>query len=142
MRWLAVNVLLTAFGCSALLAQGSAQFRSCMDNADTQHAMHVCANEEAKRVNAELDDTYRKLLSAAANSSYEPEAVAKIANAEKAWVAYRDAYIEANYPAKDKQGVYGTIFPMQVDLLWVKLTRKHIEELNDLLRHYSGVPGY
>jgi len=61
-------------------------------------------------------------------------ATAKIRAAEKAWTAYRDAYIEAMYPAKDKQAEYGSIFPMEVDLLGAKLTRQQISALRDILR--------
>jgi hypothetical protein len=40
----------------------------------------------------------------------QTEAVAKIKAAERAWVAYRDAYIEATYPAKDRATEYGCMF--------------------------------
>ena len=43
------------------------------------------------------------------------QAVARIGNAERAWIAYRDAYIEATYPAKDKQTAYGSKFATDPD---------------------------
>jgi len=71
-----------------------------MDKATTQLAMNACANEEAICDDAELDVTYQKLLSAAGE---EPAGAAeKIRAAQRAWIAYRDAYIDAMYPAKDK----------------------------------------
>ena len=57
--------------------------------------MTSCASAEANRVDAKLNSTYRALLAKVAS---QPEAVAKIKAAERAWVAYRDAYIEASYP--------------------------------------------
>jgi len=45
--------------------------------------------------------------------------------AERAWIAYRDAYMGAMYPAKDKQAEYGSIYPMEADLLRAKLTQRH-----------------
>ena len=39
---------------------------------------------------------------------------------------YRDAYIDAMFPAKDKQVAYGSIFPTEVDLLRFKLTQQQI----------------
>jgi len=97
--------------------------------------MNACANEEAVRVDADLNDVYRKLLSKAAS---RPEALAKIKAAERAWVAYRDAYIDAMYPANDKQAEYGSVYPMEVDLLRAKLTGQQVAALRALLEQYSG----
>ena len=76
--------------------------------------MHLCASEEAARGDAKLNDLYRTLLKAA---SSERRAVRKIKAAERAWITYRDAYMGAMYPAKNKQAEYGSIYPMEADLL-------------------------
>ena len=123
-----VFVLLASILCCA---QDSAMYRSCSKQANTQHDMSVCANDEAKRVDDELNKVYKLLLSKVRGN---PVATAKIRAAQKAWVAYRDAYIDAMYPAKDKQAEYGSIFPMEVDLLAAKLTRQQISALQDILR--------
>ena len=39
----------------------------------------------------------------------QPEALAKIKAVQKAWLVYRDAYIAAMYPAKNKQAEYGSM---------------------------------
>jgi uncharacterized protein YecT (DUF1311 family) len=106
-------------------------YRACSEQATTQHDMNVCANEEAKRVGDELNKVYKLLLSKVRNN---PVATAKIQAAEKARLSYRDAYIDAMYPAKDKQAEYGSIFPMEFDLLAAKLTRQQISALQDILR--------
>lgn len=113
-------------------AQYSPQYRACSKRANTQHEMHICANEEAKRVDDELNRVYKLLLSKVGDN---PLATAKIKTAQKAWITYRDAYIEAMYPANDKQAEYGSIFPMEVDLQIAKLTRQQIDALKDILRH-------
>jgi uncharacterized protein YecT (DUF1311 family) len=82
------------------LAQDSAQYRACNQKAKTQTEMNACASEEAARVDAELKGVYHQLLFQAGN---QEEAVAKIKIAERAWIAYRDAYMDAMYPAKNKQ---------------------------------------
>jgi len=97
--------------------------------------MTACAHQEAVRADAELKDIYRKLLSRAAS---RPEAVAKIQAAERAWIAYRDAYIDAMYSAKNKQAEYGSIYPMEVDLLRAKLTQRQVAALKELLQQYSN----
>jgi len=117
------------------LAQNPDEYRTCHDKAKTQGEMNVCASEEAARVDAQLNDVYRKLLSQAAS---QQEAVAKIKAAERAWIAYRDAYMDAMYPAKDKQAEYGSIYPMEADLLRAKLTQEQLVALKELLQQYSG----
>ena len=93
-----VALLMTviSFAC---FAQDSAEYRACSDKANTQSEMTACASDEAARVDAKLKTTYRALL---ARVTSQPEALAKIKAAERAWIAYRDAYIEATYPAEDK----------------------------------------
>lgn len=93
--------------------------------------MNACASEEAARVDAELNGVYHQLLSQAGN---QEEAVAKIKTAERAWIAYRDAYMDAMYPAKNKQAEYGSIYPMQVNLLRARLTERQVTALRELLQ--------
>lgn len=127
-------VLVLGFGTSR--AQVSEQYSRCTKKANTQLAMHACANEEALRSDGELNDLYQRALAAAAN---HPAVVEKLRVAERAWIAYRDAYIEAMFPAKDKQAAYGSILPMQVDLLRAKLKRQQTEALKELLKQYGGL---
>jgi len=127
--------------CLALLfltvtgfAQQSKQFQTCGDKAKTQMEINACAGDEATRTDAELNAVYRKLLAAAGSDT---EAVEKIKAAEKAWLTYRDAYVEAMYPAKDKQAEYGSNYPMEVALLTAKLNGRQTLALKELLRHYE-----
>ena len=112
-KFLAV-VLLIAFDSFPCLTQDSGQYRVCTAKAKTQTEMNVCASEEAARVDAELNDIYGKLL---AKAGSQPQIVEKIKAVEKAWIVYREAYIDAMYPAGNKQAEYGSIYPMEVDLL-------------------------
>ena len=118
----------------ACFAQDSAEYRACSDKANTQSEMTACASDEAARVDAKLNTTYRALLARVAS---QPEALAKIKAAERAWIAYRDAYIEATYPAEDKATEYGSIYPLDVTLLRAKLTRRQVAALEDMLQHYT-----
>ena len=133
MKCLVVAFLMTviSFAC---FAQDSAEYRACSDKANTQSEMTACASEEAARVDAKLKTTYRALL---ARVTSQPEALAKIKAAERAWTAYRDAYIEATYPAEDKATEYGSIYPLDVNLLRAKLTRRQVAALEDMLLHYT-----
>ena len=128
-----VALLMTviSFAC---FAQDSAEYRACSDKANTQSEMTACASDEAARVDAKLKTTYRALL---ARVTSQPEALAKIKAAERAWIAYRDAYIEATYPAEDKATEYGSIYPLDVNLLRAKLTRRQVAALEHMLLHYT-----
>ena len=83
----AIFVLL-GFSSFACFAQDSAEYRACRDKANTQAEMTSCAGAEAKRVDAKLNSSYRTLLARVAS---QPEALAKIKAAERAWIAYRDS---------------------------------------------------
>lgn len=114
-----------------LFAQDSPQYRACSGKATTQVELNACASEEAKRVDTELNRVYRELLS---KNRDDAAAVEKIKKAQRTWAAYRDAYVEAMFPAQDKQAEYGSMYPMEVDLLLASLTRQQVDALKDLIR--------
>jgi uncharacterized protein YecT (DUF1311 family) len=132
MKCLAFALLIASL---PVLAQDSAQYSACNEKAKTQMEMNACASEEAARADADLNDVYRKVL---AQAGKQEEAVTKIKAAERAWIAYRDAYMDAMYPAKNKQAEYGSIYPMEADLLRAKLTKRQVTALKELLQQYSG----
>jgi uncharacterized protein YecT (DUF1311 family) len=133
MKSLVVTILMTviSFVC---FAQDSAEYRACTEKANSQSEMTACASEEAARVDAKLNTTDRALLARVAS---QPEALGKIKAAQRAWIAYRDAFIEATYPAKDKATEYGSIYPLDVALLRARLTQRQVAALEDMLRHYT-----
>jgi uncharacterized protein YecT (DUF1311 family) len=102
-----------------------------MQTARTQYDLNVCAYEGTKHADDEINHIYAKVI---AKFASDPDAVAKIRAMERAWIIYRDAYIEATYPARNKQSAYGTRFPMEVAELRADLTRKQIDALKRLLQ--------
>jgi uncharacterized protein YecT (DUF1311 family) len=110
--------------------QDSAHFRGCSSTNASQAKLNQCASEEAKRVDIQLNETYARVLS---KLSKDAEATAKVKAMERAWLTYRDAYLAATYPAKDKSS-YGSMFPMEFDLLYANLTQRQIDALNELLQ--------
>ena len=137
MRHSNTNYLLCAvLALSAIpaFAQDSAAYQACNEKAKTQIDMNACAGQEADRADAKLNTAYRQLLSKAAS---EQNAVPKIKTAERAWISYRDAYLEAMYPATDKQLQYGSMYGMDLALLRARLTGQHLSDVQDLLKQYS-----
>jgi uncharacterized protein YecT (DUF1311 family) len=128
---IATIVFLGSFPCHS---QESAQYRACMDKAVAQMSMNSCANAEYTRADSEMNGVYQRLLSMAEKV---PGATAKIKAAERAWILYRDAYMEALYPAEDKQLAYGSIYPMEYAEFQTALTREHTKALRDLIKQYD-----
>jgi len=123
------TVFLLGLSALPLLSQVSDKYRICDKGAKSQFEMNACASEEAARDDAELNREYQKLLLLAGK---DHERIAKIESMERAWICFRDAYLEAMYPAKDKQAEYGSIFPMEADMLRAKLTKQQTAALREL----------
>jgi uncharacterized protein YecT (DUF1311 family) len=108
-------------------------YRLCSSKASTQNELTYCANAEAERADHQLQAVYASVLSGAST----PVERRKIAKMEAAWQAYRDAYVESLFPMEDKR-IYGTVFPMEADLVRAKLNIEHIQALRYLGEHGSG----
>ena len=134
MKSLAI-LLLMGISPGGALAQDSRAYIACSNGAKTQAEMNECASAEASRADKELNQVYVEMLAKAASV---PESAVKVKTAEEAWIVFRDAYIEATYPAKDKATEYGSMYPLEVELLRAKLTRRQIAALKDLLKKYGG----
>ena len=57
---------------------------------------------------------------------------------ERAWVSYRDAYLEAMFPAGDKQAAYGSMYTTDFSLFLAAVTSRPIDALKDLLKQYGA----
>jgi uncharacterized protein YecT (DUF1311 family) len=132
-RHFATTLLLVVVSVS-VCAQESPKYRACSDGAKTQVAMNACASDEAASADAQINDVYRTLL----QKTTDTTAATKIKVSERAWIAYRDAYIDAMYPAENKQAEYGSVYPMEIALLRAKLTRIQIAALKDLSEQNGG----
>jgi len=136
-RMIAVAVEITLVLAGACAAQENRSAKTCMDRANTQAEMNECAGQQAKATDETLNKTYQQVL---AEFKGDAAATEKVRAMERAWLAYRDAYMEAKFPAPDKQTSYGSIFPMEFDLLRTKLTERQVEALRDLLRSEGSNP--
>jgi uncharacterized protein YecT (DUF1311 family) len=110
------------------VAQESPEYRACGDKAKTQAEINSCAADEAKRADVELNRAYGEVL---LKVKSDAAVVSKIKAFDRAWIAYRDAYFAAMYPASNKQ-VYGSMYQMNVCLLGAKLTREQTNALRNL----------
>jgi uncharacterized protein YecT (DUF1311 family) len=129
-----VTLLFLGVRPAPFFAQISEEYRKCDSTANSQFEMNACASDEAARNDAELNREYRKLLAIAEK---EQNSLEKIKSMERTWIAYRDAYMDAMFPAKDKQAEYGSMFPMEADIVRAKLTQQQIAALKELQKQCS-----
>jgi len=61
----------------------------------TQASVNACFCERAKSVDAQLNDVYQQLLK---RNSVETNFIDKLKISQRAWLAFRDAQLEAIFP--------------------------------------------
>jgi uncharacterized protein YecT (DUF1311 family) len=77
--------------------------------AQNQMELNQQACNAYKKADAEMNRLYRQIL---ADNSKARLFVQKMRAAQRAWLAFRDAHLEALYPAANKREAYGSIHPM------------------------------
>lgn len=100
----------------------------------SQMQLNVQAYEEFKRADDSLNKVYRQVLTVYHD---DKPFIDELVDAELAWIAFRDAELEAIYPAQDKQGWYGSIFPMTYSIEKADLTWARVKQLKEWL---DGMP--
>jgi uncharacterized protein YecT (DUF1311 family) len=110
-------------------------FSDCRKKARSQPDMQVCADNEFRQEEAAMERTYQQLL---VKAKSDPVAEKKIGAAQQSWLAFRHAQLEAMYPHEDKQGEYGTAYPMCALFLETELTRQRTQMLIKMLNPVEG----
>jgi uncharacterized protein YecT (DUF1311 family) len=101
---------------------------------DTQVDMNVCSYKLLESYDKKLDTAYSKLIALVRSS---PAVLKQVQAQEKSWVAYKRAYMEAAFPGKNKQLEYGTMYPLQRNLLEAGLVRDHLGDIQSLILAYT-----
>jgi len=93
--------------------------------AQSQTEMNEQAYQGFKKTDKELNDFYKQIL-----AKYKDDKIfiSKLQKAELAWIKYRDAELEAIYPAEDKS-FYGSVYPMCANYFMTEITQQRIKEL-------------
>jgi uncharacterized protein YecT (DUF1311 family) len=105
--------------------------------AQTQLDLNLAACAELDAADAELNRTYQDIL-----RHYRGETLflAKLKTAQRAWIAFRDAELEAIYPAAEKRIEYGSMYPMCRCAVLADLTTRRTEQLKTWLDAEEGDP--
>lgn len=131
-------VLTCAFACLFLPldARALTAEKDCFDKAITQADLNDCAGKQFTEADAELNRVYKAVL-----EKHREDAlfVEKLRVAQRAWLAYRDAEIEAKYPHSKEAGTYyGSSFSMCDWLHKTQLTQERIKKLREWLDDSEG----
>ena len=92
----------------------------------TQRALGQDACGKSHEADVLLNKTYNHVL---AEYSKDATFIRKLKIAQRAWIAYRDAQIEALYPEPDKRFAYGSAFEMCRCTALAALTTRRSDEL-------------
>ena len=119
---------------------GRTQKRSAADpcaSASTQLEMNECAGREYKKADAEMNKVYKALM-----AKRDLEGQGALREAQRLWLQFRDAHLQAIYPSSDPRA-YGSVHPMCVAIILAQLTAERTKHLKRMLEPKEGdVCGY
>ena len=146
-RWLICTISLLFFIFAELSAPGPskciqqanvetelAHESPCWQKAFTQLAMNECAKQDLREADAKLNSVYQQVLSKYANDANR---IARIKKAQRAWIAFRDAEIEALFPGSEEPQ-HGSAWVMCRPLELAKLITERTKGLKPMLEHREG----
>jgi uncharacterized protein YecT (DUF1311 family) len=92
----------------------------------TQADMNETARVEYTTADTELNRAYQQILQA---HKADLEFVLKFKAAQRAWIVFRDAHVQAMYPAADKRRAYGSVYPACRWQVLTELTQARTKQL-------------
>lgn len=123
------RTLLTAALIALMLSAAHAD--DCMENAQDQAAMTMCAGQALQASDAELNKLFHEIRQRLGDDA---DTRRLLRDAERAWVAYRDA--ECTFAASGVAG--GSAYPMVYDMCLDGLTQQRIEQFQQYLACEEG----
>jgi uncharacterized protein YecT (DUF1311 family) len=120
-----IKAILIALGCLAA-ASSYAQNKTCGDSANDQSELNACASTGLQKEDDELNRVYKKIL---ANFANDHIFINKLKVAQRAWIAFRDAQLEALYPPSADKSEYGSAASMCILNEKARLTAERTKQL-------------
>ena len=110
----------------------AADFAEC-NPAGTQLELNACAADDFEIADKELNEVYSELLRVRGDDEVF---VQKMRTAQKAWIAFRDAELEALFACADSNPriCWGSMYPMSYLSEKARLTRERTQALRTILR--------
>jgi uncharacterized protein YecT (DUF1311 family) len=110
---------------TGLIFSGVAFADDCA-TASSQQAMNICADQAFKVADKALNTSYQQVTQRLKDN---PDSVALLVKAQRAWIAFRDTQCEFATSA----AAQGSIYPMLVAQCRSELTQTRTKDLNALL---------
>ncbi len=104
-----------------------------------QAELNACAYEDYQAADKKLNETWKKLIT---KFKAEKTATAKLKAAQKAWIAFRDAEMDAMFACEDGnvQVCWGSMYPMLLNGELQTMTEVRTAQLQKYLDQGLGVP--
>ena len=101
--------------------------------AGTQVEMNACAVDELAEADRQLNSVYQALLKKEAKNT---EFIQKLKTAQRAWIAFRDAELDAMYACAQPNAAacWGSLLPVRYTSYKAKLTCERTERLRQFLK--------
>jgi uncharacterized protein YecT (DUF1311 family) len=127
-----MRLFLATAACVGAMLATQARADGCADPS-TQVTMNACAAQAFQRADADLNATYKQIASRLKSDA----STAKLmVNAQKSWLAFRDAECEFSTSG----AVQGSIYPMLVAQCRTRLSIARCAELKAYLHCEDGDP--
>ena len=117
--------------CVAIGIASTANATDCMDAAETQAAMNVCAQQEYQVADAELNTLYHEIRQRVGDDSDKRQL---LQDAKRVWITYRDA--ECAFAGSATAG--GSAYAMAYDFCLADMTQTRIETFRAYLACEEG----
>ena len=104
--------------------------KECLATATTQLERNQCATGQLKAADDELNRVYQALLRQYKDNR---EFLEKLRKAQRAWLTFRAAELEARFPSENKQRRYGSVYPTCANVFLAQRTQERIKQLREWL---------
>lgn len=120
------SVLLTVLFAAILPAYAADTTENCLEKANTQLEMNLCDGNEQALADKELNLIYQAVLK---KHRSDKKFIDHLKNAQRAWVNWRDAEMEALFPEHNEPDYYGSSFAGCWSNQLATLTRERSRQL-------------
>ncbi len=102
-----------------------------------QSELNVCAYEDYQAADKKLNETWKNLMT---KFKAEKTATAKLKAAQKAWIAFRDAEIDAMFACEedDIQTCWGSMYPLSLNSELQAMTEARTQQLQKYIDEGLG----
>ncbi len=102
-----------------------------------QLELNVCARDDLAKADKELNQTYQSLIK---KETDDPLFISKLQLAREAWLAFRDADLEARFACSEDNVriCWGSMYPMSLLFRKAELTRERTKHLQQILKDGRG----